>query len=82
MNILKVEFHPQDGWESLKTFRFWMWAFGGFAPRCGLRGGGGGGYTGEAVSNHGVAGASGERDVGRKIGGEGGDDVDWAAIYE
>ena len=31
MNILKVEFHPQDGWESLETFRFWMWAFGGLA---------------------------------------------------
>ncbi len=31
MNILKVEFHPQDRWESLETFRFWMWAFAGFA---------------------------------------------------
>jgi len=31
MNILKVEFYPQDGWESLETFWFWMWAFGGFA---------------------------------------------------
>jgi hypothetical protein len=31
MNILKVEFHLQDGWESLDTFRSRMWAFGGFA---------------------------------------------------
>jgi len=31
MNILKLKFHPQDGWESLETFWLWMWAFGGFA---------------------------------------------------
>lgn len=31
MNILKVKFYLQNGWESLDTFRSRMWAFGGFA---------------------------------------------------
>lgn len=63
MNILKMKFHSQDEWKSLKTFWFWMWAFGDFASWCDLWDEDEDECTDKVMFNYDVAGVSGERDV-------------------